>query len=287
VGAALCLQLVSTQRLARYKDGAKLAGIVYVHRISDERFTGISVRNFRMFRQLCGESTLKNVILVTNMWGKVEQGVGEAREQELAGVYFKPALDGGAQLVRHHNTTQSSHDIIRRIMKNHPAPLRIQRELVDEGKDIKDTAAGETINGELNRLIKRHEEEMKALREETAQAIRERDEQTRRELAEESRKIKEQMDKMRMESETMTLKYNEERKKMEEKMKQMEEEGRQERERARAEHMKEINELRGELERNTGASASERAAMQDRINHLQQQVNHRPRRRKWYECLIM
>jgi hypothetical protein len=287
VGTTLYLRFVATQRLARYKDGAKLAGIIYVHRISDERFTGISVRNFKMFRQLCGESTLKNVILVTNMWGKVEQGVGEAREQELGGVYFKPALDGGAQLVRHHNTTQSSHDIIRRIMMNDPTPLRIQRELVDEGKDIKDTAAGETINGELNRLIKRHEEEMNALREEMAQALKEKDEQTRKELAEESRKIKEQMEQMRKESETMTLKYNEERKKMEEKMKQMEEEGRQERERARAEHMKEINELRAELERNTGASAAERAAMQDRINHLQHQLNQRPRRRKWYECLIM
>ena len=54
-----------------------------------------------MFRKLCGESTLKNVVIVTNMWGKVEQDVGESREQELAGIYFKPALDKQAQLVRH------------------------------------------------------------------------------------------------------------------------------------------------------------------------------------------
>jgi DNA repair exonuclease SbcCD ATPase subunit len=262
--------------LVRYKNGSKLAGIIYIHRISDERFTGISGRNFKMFRQLCGDSTLKNVVLVTNMWGKVEQGVGEAREQELANVYFKPALDKNAQLARHHNTMQSSHDIIRRIMKNNPTPLRIQEELVDEGKDIKDTAAGEAVNEELNRLIKHHEAETKALREEMRQALKEKDEETRKELEEETRKIREQMNKMRKESEAMSSKYNEERKKMEETMKRMQEEARQERERAHAEHMKQINELKAELERNTGASAAEREAMLQRIHELECQWANRP-----------
>jgi hypothetical protein len=159
--------------------------------------------------------------------GEVEQGVGEARERELADIYFKPALDKAAQLVRHHNTIQSSHDIIRRIMKNDPAPLRIQEELVDEGKNIKDTAAGEAVNEELNALIRRHEVEMNALRDEMRQALKEKDEETRRELEEETRKIKEQMDKMKVEAETMSLKYNEERRKMEETMKRTQEEGRQ------------------------------------------------------------
>jgi hypothetical protein len=254
VSTVLYLQLVLAQRLTRYEDGAKLAGIIYIHRISDTRFTGMSGRSFKMFRQLCGESTLKNVILVTNMWGKVEQGVGEARERELADVYFKSALDRGAQLARHHNTTQSSHDIIRRIMKNDPIPLRIQRELIDEGKDINETAVGEVVNEELNQLIKHYEAETNALREEMSQAVKENDEETRKELEEETRKISEQMNKMRMESKTMTLKYNGERKKVEERMKRMQEEARQERERARAEHMKQINEPKAELERKPGVT---------------------------------
>ena len=80
--------IVLIKRLVRYESGSKLAGIIYIHRISDERFTGVSVRNFKMFRQLCGDSTLKNVIFVTNMWGKVPKEVGEAREKELAEDYF-------------------------------------------------------------------------------------------------------------------------------------------------------------------------------------------------------
>jgi len=278
VGIVVHPQVASAQSSIRYERGSKLAGIIYIHRISDERFTGISVRNFRMFRKLCGDSTLKNVVLVTNMWGKVERDVGEGRERELAGIYFKPALDKDAQLARHHNTAQSSYDIVRRIVKNNPIPLQIQRELVDERKDIKDTAAGEAINEELSTLIKHHESEMSTLREEMRQALREKDEETRKELEEETRKIKEQMDKMRVESNAMAAKYSEERRKMEDTMQRMQEQASQERLRVHAEHMKQIEELKAELERNTTATAEEREEMLRRIYELECRWDNRPQR---------
>ena len=85
--------------------------------------------------------------------------MGEDREGELTTKFFKPVLDKGAQLVRHYNTPQSAHDIIRRIMRNQPAALQIQRELVGEGKDIIDTTASEAINKELNKQIRHHQAE--------------------------------------------------------------------------------------------------------------------------------
>ena len=278
---------MSAQRFVRYEHGTKLAGIIYIHRISDERFTGISVRNFRMFRKLCGESTLKNVIVVTNMWGKVEEDVGKGREQELAGIYFKPALDKEAQLARHHNTAQSSHDIVRRIMKNNPTPLQIQRELVDERKNIKDTAAGEAINEDLSTLIKHHESEMNALRGEMRQALKDKDEETRKELEEETRRIKEQMDKMRAEAGAMASKYNEERRRVEDMMQRMQEQTRQERLRVHAEHMKQIEELKAELERNTSASAEEREEMLRRIHELECLWDQRPQRSSKGGCIVI
>ena len=253
----------------RYESGSKLAGILYVHRISDDRFTGISVRNFKMFRQLCGDSTLKNVILVTNMWGRVEQDVGEAHEKELADVYFKPALEKDAQLARHHNTTQSAHEIIRRIMKNDPAPLLIQRELVDEGKDIKDTSAGEAVNEELNKMMKRHEGEMNALREDMRQALQEKDEWMRRELEKETSKLKAQMDKARMETATMGTKYDEERKRMGQAMQRMQEQAHQDRQRAHEEYTRQINGLKAKLEGDANASISEREELLRRIHELE------------------
>jgi hypothetical protein len=89
----------------------KLSGLIYVHRISDVRMGGISSRNFRMFRKLCGDDTLKNVVIVTNTWSEVGQAKGEMREAELKNKFFKPALDKGAQMLRHDNTVQSAHNI--------------------------------------------------------------------------------------------------------------------------------------------------------------------------------
>ena len=92
-------------------------------------FTRTAGRNFKAFHNLCGDSTLKNVIIVTNMWGDVVRDVGEAREKELITTFFKSFPDKGAQLTRHHNTAQCAHDIIRCIMKNRPNAPQIRREL--------------------------------------------------------------------------------------------------------------------------------------------------------------
>jgi hypothetical protein len=67
-----------------YKGKVTLAGVIYMHRISDIRMSGTARRNFTMFRKLCGENALSNVVLVTTMWGNlVDMEEGEAREREL------------------------------------------------------------------------------------------------------------------------------------------------------------------------------------------------------------
>ena len=76
-------------------------------------------------------------------------------------------------MIRHHNTAQSAQDIIRTAMKNRPVVLQIKRELVDEHKDIVDTAAGETVNQELNEQIRRHQIELKEVQEQMMQTLKE------------------------------------------------------------------------------------------------------------------
>jgi hypothetical protein len=268
VNTTLRPSIPSTECLNRYGNGFTLAGVIYIHRISDMRFTGISRRNFGMFRELCGDETLKNVVLLTNMWGEVSPDVGEAREEELIGEFFKPVLDRGAQIARHYNTITSAHDIIRRIMTNRPIALQIQRELVDEGRNIADTAAGQAVNRELNEQIERHKAELKAVQEEMLRAFERRDEETRRELEEEKHKIQEEINKVKMDSEGMAASYNEEKRRMEEAMRQMQEEARQEWERADAEHRRQMSDLNGRLQQSINVSAAERAALQSRINEL-------------------
>jgi len=129
---------------------------------------GISTRNFKMFRQLCGDSSLRNVVIVTNMWGEVSKEIGEAREQELItqDIFFKPVLEKGALLERHENTPASAYKILRTIIDNHPLSLQIQRELVDQKMDISQTAAGEELNKELKEQMEKHRREMRMVQEE-------------------------------------------------------------------------------------------------------------------------
>jgi hypothetical protein len=285
VSSVIHIPVPSADYLAKYENGSQLAGVIYIHRISDKRFTGVAARNFKMFRELCGDSTLKNVILVTNMWGEVSQEVGETREEQLITNSFKPALDKSAQLARHHDTVQSAHDIIRRIMRNQPLVLQIQRELVDERKGIIDTAAGGAINKELNEQIRRHQVELKAVREEMLEALAKKDEESRWELAEETRKLQEQVDKMRTDSEGMVSNYNEEKKRADESIRQMQEEARQERERAEAAYKQQMVDLNRQLQESANASATVREAMGKRLNELQHQWDNRPPERGG--CLIM
>jgi hypothetical protein len=143
----------------------KVAGVIYMHPISHERMGGISTRNFRMFRKLCGDDALKNVVIVTNMWGKVGREEGEAREAKLAADdrFFKLALDKGARLLRNYNDVSSAQTILRSVIGNQSCALQIQDELVKQRKKIPQTAAGEELNREIAEQIKRHKEEVAKL----------------------------------------------------------------------------------------------------------------------------
>ncbi|KAJ7096516.1 hypothetical protein B0H15DRAFT_945981 [Mycena belliarum] len=157
------LTLIAAFLAKTYEATKKLAGIIYMHRISDIRMGGISTRNFKMFRQS----------------GEVGLEVGEAREAELASndQFFKPA-------------------ILHYLTRNQPRALRIQRELVDQGKDISQTAAGAELNRELDEQIQRHKEEMENLQKEMQDAIQARDEETKKDLKIEFVKVKNELSRV-------------------------------------------------------------------------------------------
>jgi hypothetical protein len=144
-----------------YKEKLTLAGVIYMHRISDIRMSGTSRRNFKMFRKLCGENALKNVVIVTTMWGKVDMEEGETRERDLQNnnSSFKAVLAKGAQMVRHERPedVDSAHEILRLIVRNHPLPLQIQQELVDRQAQLAETSAGEEVQRELVTKKEKHE----------------------------------------------------------------------------------------------------------------------------------
>ncbi|KAF9781313.1 P-loop containing nucleoside triphosphate hydrolase protein, partial [Thelephora terrestris] len=224
------LKLIAAFLETSYERGSKLAGVLYFHRISDFRMTGLSRKNFSMFRKLCGDNALQNVVIVTNMWGEVDPQTGNEREAELRGedIFFKPVLEKGSQMARHENTVPSAETIIRLILNNHPMPLRIQEELVDEHMDISDTGAGEELNREINAQIRRHKEEMRELKEGMEQAMKDKDEETRKELEIETKRMQREIERFQHDSERLESDYKKEKERLDARMGKMEQEAREE-----------------------------------------------------------
>jgi len=200
------LKSISAFLATVYEGEVKLAGVIYFHRISEERWRRSDTRSFRRLEHICGETTLRNVVLTTNMWGNVTKEVGAMREQQLATEFVKPALDKGAQLRRHYDTTESAHQIIRAILDNHRVPLQVQRELVDERREFDRTTVGEGINQEVDESTKKLAREVEELQN-ALKIVRDEEKETRSQLKAEIAGLQETIKKLTHESRNMNTKY--------------------------------------------------------------------------------
>lgn len=138
-----------------YDEGLLLSGIIYLHRVTDIRMEGPSLKNLRMMKKLCGENSLANVVLATTMWEKVTEEEGTRREQELKQVFWKEMIASGSTVRR--ILTERGDDAVRLVksmMTNRPTSTRLQEEL-HNGKTLIQTEAGIEIRGELAKLEKK------------------------------------------------------------------------------------------------------------------------------------
>lgn len=192
-----------------------------MHRISDRRMGGVSIRNFSMFRQLCGDDTLKSVAIVTNMWSEVQFETGLAREHELASdkLFFKPALEKGAQMIRHRlNTTQSAHQVLQFFLDKPERTLQLEWELVKEQRGVMETGAGREVDRELQEARRRYQEQLDDIRKELEDAMSMHDTQTREELEEAKAQARTQLQWAEHERERMAWEYEQDKRRTDEQM---------------------------------------------------------------------
>ncbi|QRW21837.1 hypothetical protein RhiXN_06826 [Rhizoctonia solani] len=189
---------------ANYDQGQILSGIIYLHRITDNRMGGANARTFNLFRKMCGTQTLKNVIIATNMWSNPPTDTQARREQQLETDFFKEALDGGARMFRRETQgRESAHRIIRQLIGQAPLPMRIDVETVDENRALHETEAGQAIEVRLLERVNQQQEAIEEARRELAHAnlegaraaanIRAEVEREEREMAE----LRQQIDSLR------------------------------------------------------------------------------------------
>ena len=148
---------------AQYEAGVSLKGVIYLHRIIDIRYSGASVKTLEIFKKICGNLALKNVILVSTRWNEVESSVGALREQQLRDDFWAYMLGHGSTMARFYGDRDSAIGIASQLVSRQSIILELQRELVHEGKTLKQTVAGAFVNDDISDMKSQWEKEMKDL----------------------------------------------------------------------------------------------------------------------------
>ena len=189
------LKTISTHLSASFVNGVRISGIIYLHRISDNRLGKTGFQNLRMFKKLSGAATWPNTVLGTCGWQNDQHEHGERRELELMGNYnyFGEMISRGAKIIRvaEHGTGIDeqkrsalcviSYLILQKISR--PAvELAIQRELVIDGKCLDATSAGREALDDLGRSECQLARQLQGTRQDMQEALDRRDEKHVQEL---------------------------------------------------------------------------------------------------------
>ncbi|GAW24133.1 hypothetical protein ANO14919_137140 [Xylariales sp. No.14919] len=174
---------------ASYANGVRIHGLIVLHSIADNRMSGSNMRNLEMIKAICGFTSYANVIIATSMWPTAptypEKVTLENREAKLLGEerFFGFFTARGARVFRHNE--DGSRDITREAASARyivdqlvqqselhiPDMLQLQREIVDQGKTLGETAAGIAAAGELYKERKSHEDQLQKLRAEITRRL--------------------------------------------------------------------------------------------------------------------
>ncbi|EKM78783.1 hypothetical protein AGABI1DRAFT_114375 [Agaricus bisporus var. burnettii JB137-S8] len=150
------LSMISNWLEKSYRRKIKLAGVLYLHRITDNRMGGTPLKNLHMFGKLCGNAAMSRVTLVTTMWDQVQDlRIAQSRELELKDNFWKPMLVLGSKMVKFENSLKSAEAIVDEIVaeKGERETLLLQEELVDLKKRLNETHAGRMLYDALQKLV--------------------------------------------------------------------------------------------------------------------------------------
>lgn len=167
------LQLIASWLKEMYDDKIRLTGMIYLHRISDNRMSGSSYRNLQLFRSLCGSKTLPNVMLATTMWDKVSQAEGGQREKDLLSDdgFWGQLHAAGATASRYDNTVAGAQSLVKTLLQMSPVVLQIQHEMSIEHKELIDTEAGQQVSLQLKKMEAKHKEDLNVIKSDYEKAI--------------------------------------------------------------------------------------------------------------------
>ncbi|KAF9555458.1 hypothetical protein CPC08DRAFT_765907 [Agrocybe pediades] len=155
IGDTTILQRIADWLEKAYRDKKVLGGVIYLHDISNDRFSGTAKRNLEMFNHMCGKAALKRVIIGTTKWRRTPPEIGNKHEKELKQEHWRPMLAKNAEAMRFEDSYDSALSFIKQIIRKEILRicLRIQQEMVDDKKIIPETQAGMQLRYTLQEVL--------------------------------------------------------------------------------------------------------------------------------------
>ncbi|KAI4141443.1 MAG: hypothetical protein L6R39_005331 [Caloplaca ligustica] len=204
------LRTLATCLSASFAANIGLAGIIFLHRISDNRMTGPARRNIEMFKAMCGSAFYPHIALGTTFWTATSQPHSTlcSREAQLLSeeTFFAPIVRRGGVMFRHaeHGLLGAGHSarkIVRHLIQQMnerrppPGPLRLQVELVHQGKRLDQTEAGKIVGASFAKVVAEMSQKVEGAKKEMQGALRMRNHKDVEKLNEKTAQIERDMKK--------------------------------------------------------------------------------------------
>ncbi|KAF6744624.1 P-loop containing nucleoside triphosphate hydrolase protein [Ephemerocybe angulata] len=160
------IKRIATWLKKSFERGSVLGGVIYVHDISQDRFTGAARRNLDMFNHLCGQPCLKKVVILTTKWNRAGPRNLEELEADLRDKHWAAMIGKGAQTLRfdanENLQCKSALGVVDALLSGVAGTsgqelleevLQIQDELVNRKMSLKETKIAEALRTELEEII--------------------------------------------------------------------------------------------------------------------------------------
>ncbi|KAJ5106423.1 P-loop containing nucleoside triphosphate hydrolase protein [Penicillium angulare] len=193
------LREIATWLGTSYENKILLSGILYLHRISDNRMQGSAKKNLGMFMKLCGSDAFKKVVLVETMWDKTDPEEAARREKELQETeeFWGWMISKGSRCYRHMNTAESARDIVRQLSGSSSYVVTdIQKQLIDDKLNLDETSAGRELMSEILKEREKFAQERDEMETQRQEAIQQHDFETEKGMCEERDRYSKIIEKM-------------------------------------------------------------------------------------------
>ncbi|KAF8756274.1 50S ribosome-binding GTPase [Rhizoctonia solani] len=141
-------------------------GVIYVHRITENRMKGSAIDSIRVFEELIGKDMFDHVVIVTNMWDNPPDETHKRYEDELAKEqdFFGKLINAGANAgdryrIMKGSTTEQAQSALLDVFVKCPSKItQIQNEMQKDGIKLGSTSAGRAVRSTVSSMRKDLEE---------------------------------------------------------------------------------------------------------------------------------